>query len=520
MSKELDKGNEARKRILKGVDKVANHVKVTLGPNGRNIAIDRPMQIPDITKDGVSVAREITVKDKVEHIGAEAIKHAAERTVEQAGDGTTTTCVLAQSIYAQGIKALDYEANPNDLKKGINEAVDQVVKRVKRLSIPISTDDDSVRNVAMVSSNGDEEIAELVSAAYAKVGKDGVIDICESPSPDNRIEIIDGMQLEKGYITPYFINTDKSTCELNNCYVAITEKTVSNMAAIQNMCVSIANEGGSLLLVAEDVNLEALATLVTNKIQNRLNVVCVKAPSFGDFKADYLKDIAAVVKGMVGSDITGTNFETVGAIGVARKVIVTGKTCTIIGGAGDQDVIDTRINEIREKLIIETNGGIKKILNDRLSKLQGAVAQIYVGATSEIELKEKKDRLEDAILAVKSALEEGVVEGGGMCLYNASEAINLDDYTGDIRTGAEIVKRATIEPLTQMLRNAHVSSELVISCIKMEGLGYNARTNTYEDLLESGVIDSAKVVRCALENAASVAGMLLLVEATISEEEE
>lgn len=519
MSKELDGGNKARKRILEGVNKVADTVKVTLGPKGRNVAISRAMQIPDITKDGVSVAREITVKDKVEHIGAEAVKHAAELTVEQAGDGTTTTCLLTQSMYSQGVKALDYEANPSDIKKGIDDAVSQVVNRIKRLSIPISTDDDSVNNVAMVSSNGDEEIASLVSAAYAKVGKDGVIDICDSPSPDTRIEIIDGMQLEKGYITPYFINTDKSTCELNNCFVAVTEKVVSNMTAIQNMCVSIANEGGSLLIIAEDVNLEALATLVTNKMQNRLNVVCVKAPSFGDFKADYLKDIASVVKGMVVSDITGTNFETVGAIGVAKKVIVTGKTCTIIGGAGDQHVIDTRINEIREKLTIETNGGIKKILNDRLSKLQGAVAQIYVGATSEIELKEKKDRLEDAIQAVKSALEEGVVEGGGMCLYNASEAIDLNDYTGDVRTGAEIVKRATFEPLKQILRNAHLSPELVISCINMEGLGFNARTNTYEDLIESGVIDSAKVVICALKNAASVAGMLLLVEATISEEE-
>ena len=521
MAKEILFNTEVRSKMKDGADALANAVKVTLGPKGRNVVIDKKFGAPQVTKDGVTVAKEIELEDKFENMGAQMVKEVASKTNEQAGDGTTTASVLAQAIINVGIKNVTAGANPMDLKRGIDKAVAAVVKNLQDQSQEVGSDYSKIEQVGTVSANNDQYIGKLIADAMAKVGKDGVITVEEAKGTETEVKVVEGMQFDRGYISPYFMtNGDKMEAELNNPAVLITDKKISTMKDLLPILEPIAREGRELLIIAEDVDGEALTTLVVNKLRGTLKIAAVKAPGFGDRRKEMLQDIAILTGGAVISEERGFTLEnaTPDMLGKAEKVTITKESTTIVGGAGDKDAILDRSASIRKQILASTSDYDREKLQERLGKLAGGVAVLYVGATTEVEMKEKKDRVEDALNATRAAVEEGYLPGGGVAYIRAAAA--LEGLTGDNddeTTGIHIVAKAIEEPLRQIAANAGVEGSVIIQKIKegKDDFGYNARTGEYVNMFEAGVIDPTKVSRVALENAASVAGMFLTTECGI-----
>ena len=521
MAKEILFNTEVRSKMKDGADALANAVKVTLGPKGRNVVIDKKFGAPQVTKDGVTVAKEIELEDKFENMGAQMVKEVASKTNEQAGDGTTTASVLAQAIINVGIKNVTAGANPMDLKRGIDKAVAAVVKNLQVQSQEVGSDYSKIEQVGTVSANNDQYIGKLIADAMAKVGKDGVITVEEAKGTETEVKVVEGMQFDRGYISPYFMtNGDKMEAELNNPAVLITDKKISTMKDLLPILEPIAREGRELLIIAEDVDGEALTTLVVNKLRGTLKIAAVKAPGFGDRRKEMLQDIAILTGGAVISEERGFTLEnaTPDMLGKAEKVTITKENTTIVGGAGDKDAILDRSASIRKQILASTSDYDREKLQERLGKLAGGVAVLYVGATTEVEMKEKKDRVEDALNATRAAVEEGYLPGGGVAYIRAAAA--LEGLTGDNddeTTGIHIVAKAIEEPLRQIAANAGVEGSVIIQKIKegKDDFGYNARTGEYVNMFEAGVIDPTKVSRVALENAASVAGMFLTTECGI-----
>ncbi len=521
MAKEIKFDVDVRAKMKDGADALANAVKVTLGPKGRNVIIDKKFGAPQVTKDGVTVAKEIELEDKFENMGAQMVKEVAPKTNEQAGDGTTTATVLAQAIINVGVKNVTAGANPMDLKRGIDKAVAAVVEDLKKHSQAVGDDYSKIEQVGTVSANNDSYIGKLIADAMAKVGKDGVITVEEAKGTDTEVKVVEGMQFDRGYISPYFMtNGDKMEAELSNPAVLITDKKISTMKDLMPVLEPIAREGRELLIIAEDVDGEALTTLVVNKLRGTLKIAAVKAPGFGDRRKEMLQDIAILTGGQVISEERGFTLEnaTLDLLGKAEKVTITKENTTIVGGAGSKEEIAARADAIRKQIEVSTSDYDKEKLKERLGKLAGGVAVLYVGATTEVEMKEKKDRVEDALNATRAAVEEGYLPGGGVAYIRAINA--LDKTKGDNddeTTGIRIVAKAIEEPLRQIAQNAGVDGSVIIQKIK-EGkgdFGYNARTGEYVKMYEAGVIDPTKVARVALENAASVAGMFLTTECGI-----
>ncbi len=524
MAKEIKFEIEARDLLKAGVDKLANAVKVTLGPKGRNVVIEKKFGSPTITKDGVTVAKEIDLKNKFENMGAQMVKEVASKTADDAGDGTTTATVLAQSIVTVGLKNVAAGANPMDLKRGIDKAVIAVINSLKAQSKAIS-DNQQIRQVAAISANNDATIGDLIAQAMEKVGKDGVITVEEAKGTETTVEVVEGMQFDRGYISPYFVtNSETMEVVMENPYILLYDKKISSMKDLLPVLEPVAQAGRSLLIIAEDVDSEALATLVVNKLRGSLRIAAVKAPGFGDRRKAMLEDLAVLTGGLVVSDETGMRLDNVSLdmLGRAEKITIDKDNTTIVNGAGDQHAIGDRVLQIKKQIETTTSDYDREKLHERLAKMAGGVAVLYVGAASEVEMKEKKDRVDDALSATRAAVEEGVVPGGGVA-YIRSIAM-LEQLRGDNEdenTGIAIVKRAIEEPLRQIIANAGGEGAVIIQKIK-EGtadFGYNARTEVFENLLEAGVIDPTKVARVALENAASIAGMLLTTECVIAEEE-
>ena len=521
MAKEILFNTEVRSKMKDGADALANAVKVTLGPKGRNVVIDKKFGAPQVTKDGVTVAKEIELEDKFENMGAQMVKEVASKTNEQAGDGTTTASVLAQAIINVGIKNVTAGANPMDLKRGIDKAVAAVVKNLQAQSQEVGSDYSKIEQVGTVSANNDQYIGKLIADAMAKVGKDGVITVEEAKGTETEVKVVEGMQFDRGYISPYFMtNGDKMEAELGNPAVLITDKKISTMKDLLPILEPIAREGRELLIIAEDVDGEALTTLVVNKLRGTLKIAAVKAPGFGDRRKEMLQDIAILTGGTVISEERGFTLEnaTPDMLGKAEKVTITKENTTIVGGAGDKEAILDRSASIRKQILASTSDYDREKLQERLGKLAGGVAVLYVGATTEVEMKEKKDRVEDALNATRAAVEEGYLPGGGVAYIRAAEA--LEGMTGDNddeTTGIHIVAKAIEEPLRQIAANAGVEGSVIIQKIKegKDDFGYNARTGEYVNMFEAGVIDPTKVSRVALENAASVAGMFLTTECGI-----
>jgi chaperonin GroEL len=522
---------EAREKLRAGVDALANAVKVTLGPRGRNVAIEKKFGAPAVTKDGVTVAKEITLKDPFENLGAQMVKEVASKTADVAGDGTTTATVLAQAIFREGLKNVTAGANPMEIKRGIEEAVQVVVQELKKMSRPI-TSSKEIAQVATLSANGDETIGNLIAEAMEKVGKDGVITIEESRNIDTYVDVVEGMQFDRGYISPYFVtNPDKMTTELEDVLILIHDKKISSMKDLLPILEQVVRLNKPLLIIAEDVEGEALATLVVNKLRGTLRVAAVKAPGFGDRRKAMLEDIAILTGGTVISEEQGYKLEhaTLDYLGKAKKVTIDKDNTTIVGGQGDPDKIKARINQIKAQIETTTSEYDKEKLQERLAKLSGGVAVIYVGAATEVAMKEKKARVEDALHATRAAVEEGIVPGGGVAYIRCIPAllpgkggINDKFLKGDTGIGVEILRRALEEPLRQIAYNAGVEGAIIVEKVK-EGqgdFGWNARTEQFENLFESGVIDPTKVSRTALENAASIASLLLTTECVIVEEPE
>jgi chaperonin GroEL len=522
---------EAREKLRAGVDALANAVKVTLGPRGRNVAIEKKFGAPAVTKDGVTVAKEITLKDPFENLGAQMVKEVASKTADVAGDGTTTATVLAQAIFREGLKNVTAGANPMEIKRGIEEAVRVVVEELKKMSRPI-TSSKEIAQVATLSANGDETIGNLIAEAMEKVGKDGVITIEESRNIDTYVDVVEGMQFDRGYISPYFVtNPDKMTTELEDALILIHDKKISSMKDLLPILEQVVRLNKPLLIIAEDVEGEALATLVVNKLRGTLRVAAVKAPGFGDRRKAMLEDIAILTGGTVISEEQGYKLEhaTVDYLGKAKKVTIDKDNTTIVGGQGSPDKIKARINQIKAQIETTTSEYDKEKLQERLAKLSGGVAVIYVGAATEVAMKEKKARVEDALHATRAAVEEGIVPGGGVAYIRCIPAllpgkggINDKLLKGDTGIGVEILRRALEEPLRQIAYNAGVEGAIIVEKVK-EGqgdFGWNARTEQFENLFESGVIDPTKVSRTALENAASIASLLLTTECVIVEEPE
>ena len=522
---------EAREKLRAGVDALANAVKVTLGPRGRNVAIEKKFGAPAVTKDGVTVAKEITLKDPFENLGAQMVKEVASKTADVAGDGTTTATVLAQAIFREGLKNVTAGANPMEIKRGIEEAVRVVVEELKKMSRPI-TSSKEIAQVATLSANGDETIGNLIAEAMEKVGKDGVITIEESRNIDTYVDVVEGMQFDRGYISPYFVtNPDKMTTELEDALILIHDKKISSMKDLLPILEQVVRLNKPLLIIAEDVEGEALATLVVNKLRGTLRVAAVKAPGFGDRRKAMLEDIAILTGGTVISEEQGYKLEhaTLDYLGKAKKVTIDKDNTTIVGGQGDPDKIKARINQIKAQIETTTSEYDKEKLQERLAKLSGGVAVIYVGAATEVAMKEKKARVEDALHATRAAVEEGIVPGGGVAYIRCIPAllpgkggINDKLLKGDTGIGVEILRRALEEPLRQIAYNAGVEGAIIVEKVK-EGqgdFGWNARTEQFENLFESGVIDPTKVSRTALENAASIASLLLTTECVIVEEPE
>ena len=521
MAKEIKFNTDVRAAMKSGADALADAVKVTLGPKGRNVVIDKKFGAPQITKDGVTVAKEVELEDRFENMGAQLVKEVASKTNEQAGDGTTTATVLAQAIINVGLKNVTAGANPMDLKRGIDKAVAAVVKELRELSQPVGEDYSKIEQVGTVSANNDAEIGKLIAEAMAKVGKDGVISVEEAKGTETEVKVVEGMQFDRGYISPYFMtNGDKMEAVLDDAYILLTDKKIANMEDLMPVLEPVAREGRSLLIIAEDVEGQALTTLVVNRLRGTLKVAAVKAPGFGDRRKEMLQDIAILTGGVVISEERGFTLANanVQMLGRAEKVTITKENTTIVGGAGEAGTIKDRADQIRKQIETTKSDYDREKLQERLGKLAGGVAVIYVGATSEIEMKEKKDRVDDALNATRAAVEEGYLPGGGVAYIRAAEALKgLKGDNEDETTGIHIVARAIEEPLRQIAGNAGVEASVIINKIR-EGkadFGYNARTGEYVNMYEAGVIDPTKVARVALENAASVAGMFLTTECGI-----
>jgi chaperonin GroEL len=526
MAKDIIFDLKARESLKTGVDALSNAVKVTLGPKGRNVILEKSFGSPTITKDGVTVAKEIDLKDPVENMGAQLVKEVASRTSDLAGDGTTTATVLAQAIVTTGLKNVTSGANPMDLKRGIDKAVIEVIKSLKKQTKQISDSSEKVEQVATISANNDSSIGKLISEAMSKVKKDGVITIEAAKGIETYVDVVEGMQFDRGYISPYFVtDTEKMEAVYENPYILIHDKKISVMKDLLPVLEKIVQTGRPLLIVAEDVETEALATLVVNKLRGGLKVVAVKAPGFGDRRKEMLEDIAVLTGGTVISEEKGYKLEdtTLDALGVAEKITVDKENTTIVSGKGKKTEIQARINQIKAQIETTTSDYDKEKLQERLAKLAGGVAVIYVGAASELEMKERKDRFDDALNATRAAIEEGIIPGGGVAYLRAIEAIKaMKGENEDEDTGISIVRRALEEPMRQIVENAGLEGSVVVQKVK-EGksdYGYNARTDKYENLLKSGVIDPTKVARIALENAASIAGMLLTTECVVVENKE
>ncbi|WP_068855308.1 chaperonin GroEL [Leyella lascolaii] len=526
MAKEIKYNIESRDLLKRGVDQLANAVKVTLGPKGRNVVIEKKFGAPQITKDGVTVAKEIELEDRFENTGAQLVKSVASKTGDDAGDGTTTATILTQAIVTEGLKNVTAGANPMDLKRGIDKAVDAVVGFIKDNAEVVGDNYDKIEQVATVSANNDPEIGKLLADAMRKVSKDGVITIEESKSRDTSIGVVEGMQFDRGYLSGYFVtDADKMECVMDNPYILIYDKKISNLKDFLPILQPAAESGRPMLVIAEDVDSEALTTLVVNRLRGGLKICAVKAPGFGDRRKAMLEDIAVLTGGVVVSEEKGLTLDkaTLDMCGTCDKVTVNKDTTTIVNGAGDKQLIADRIAQIKNEISNTTSSYDKEKLQERLAKLSGGVAVLYVGANSEVEMKEKKDRVDDALCATRAAIEEGVVVGGGTTYIRAQEALkDLKGDNADEQTGINIVARAIEEPLRQIVTNAGGEGAVVVQKVREgEGdFGYNARTDCYEDLRHKGVIDPAKVARVALENAASIAGMFLTTECLIVDKPE
>ena len=526
MAKDIKFNIEARDLMKQGVDSLANAVKVTLGPKGRNVIIEKKFGAPHITKDGVTVAKEIELADPFQNAGAQLVKSVASKTGDDAGDGTTTATVLAQAIVREGLKNVAAGANPMDLKRGIDKAVTAVVAEIKNMAEVVGDDYQKIEQVATVSANNDPEIGQLLADAMQKVSKDGVITIEEAKSRDTTIGVVEGMQFDRGYLSPYFVtNTEKMECEMENPYILIYDKKISNLKDFLPILEPAVQTGRPLLVIAEDVEAEALTTLVVNRLRGQLKICAVKAPGFGDRRKSMLQDIATLTGGLVISEETGLKLEqaTIEMLGTADKVTVSKDNTTIVNGHGDKQMIAERVSQIKNEIANSTSDYDKEKLQERLAKLAGGVAVLYVGAPSEVEMKEKKDRVDDALCATRAAIEEGIIPGGGVAYIRAQKA--LDSLTGvnaDEQTGIRIVRRAIEEPLRQIVENAGLEGSVVVNEVRNgEGdYGYNAREDKYENMKASGIIDPAKVTRVALENAASIAGMFLTTECVICDAKE
>jgi len=526
MAKQIFFEIEARNKMKKGVDTLANAVKVTLGPKGRNVVLEKKFGAPSITKDGVTVAKEIELEDPIENMGAQMVKEVASKTADIAGDGTTTATVLAQSIISEGLKNVAAGANPMDLKRGIEKAVEAVVASLKKQSQTVGTDSSKIEQVAAISANNDENIGKLIAEAFGKVGKEGVITVEEAKGTDTSVDVVEGMQFDRGYISPYFVtNSEKMEAELQNPYILIYGKKISAMKDILHILEKVAQGGRPLLIISEDLEGEALATLVVNKLRGTLKVAAVKAPGFGDRRKEMLQDIAVLTKGVVISEEQGFKLENadLNYLGQAASITINKDNTTVVGGKGNKADIDARVNQIKAQIETTTSDYDKEKLQERLAKLSGGVAVLYIGAATEMEMKEKKDRVDDALHATRAAVEEGIVPGGGVAYVRTIEALEkLKGANDDENTGIAIVKRALEEPLRQIVANSGVEGSIVVQKIK-EGkgdYGFNARTEVYENLYGAGVIDPTKVTRIALENAASIAGMLLTTEAVVADKPE
>jgi chaperonin GroEL len=526
MAKQVKYNVEARDALKRGVDILANAVKVTLGPKGRNVIIDKKFGSPIITKDGVTVAKEIELKDSLENMGAQMVKEVASKTADIAGDGTTTATVLAQAIVTAGIKNVAAGANPMDLKRGIDKAVAAVVTNLKQQSQTVGEDNNKIKQVASISANNDEVIGSLIAEAMGKVGKDGVITVEEAKGTETEVKTVEGMQFDRGYLSPYFVtNADKMEAELENPYILIYDKKISSMKELLPVLEKQVQTGKPLLIIAEDLDGEALATLVVNKIRGSLKVVAVKAPGFGDRRKAMLEDIAILTGGTVISEERGYKLENadLSYLGTAEKIVVDKDNTTVINGAGQTEEIKNRVNQIKSQIESTTSDYDREKLQERLAKLSGGVAVLYVGAATEVEMKEKKDRVDDALHATRAAVEEGIVAGGGVAFIRAVESLkDLKGENEDENTGIQIIRRAIEEPLRQICENAGIEGSIVVQKVK-EGtadFGYNARTDKYENLIGAGVIDPTKVGRVALENAASIAAMLLTTECVLADDPE
>ena len=524
MSKMIYFDIEARNKMKKGVDTLANAVKVTLGPKGRNVVIEKKFGAPQVTKDGVTVAKEIELEDPIENMGAQMVKEVASKTADIAGDGTTTATVLAQAIISEGLKMVAAGANPMDLKRGIDKAVSLVVANLKGQSQAVGNDSKKIQQVATISANNDETIGKLIAEAFAKVGKEGVITVEEAKGTDTTVDVVEGMQFDRGYVSPYFVtNSEKMEVELQSPYILIYDKKVSAMKDILHILEKVAQTGRPLLIIAEDLEGEALATLVVNKLRGTIKVAAVKAPGFGDRRKEMLQDIAILTAGIVISEEQGYKLENADLtyLGQAASVTINKDNTTIVGGKGKKTDITARVNQIKAQVENTTSDYDREKLQERLAKLAGGVAVLYVGAATELEMKEKKDRVDDALHATRAAVEEGIVPGGGVAYIRAVESLDakVKGQIEDEQTGMQIVRRALEEPMRTLTANAGIDGSIVVQKIK-EGkgdFGFNARTETYENLFKAGVIDPTKVSRVALENAASIAGMLLTTECVIAD---
>lgn len=526
MAKEIKFDIKAREELKKGVDELANAVKVTLGPKGRNVIVDKKFGAPHITKDGVTVAKAVELEDEFQNMGAQLVKEVASKTGDDAGDGTTTATVLAQAIINVGLKNVAAGANPIDLKRGIDKAVAKVVEGIKAQAQEVDDDLAKIENVARVSANNDAEIGKLIANAMGKVKKEGVITIEEAKGTDTTVKVVEGMQFDRGYISPYFVtNTEKMECEMDNPYILLYDKKISALKDMLPVLEAVAQSGRPLLIIAEDVDSEALATLVVNRLRGSLKICAVKAPGFGDRRKEMLEDIAILTHGVVISEDKGLKLDmaTVDELGSAEKVTVDKENTTIVNGNGDKELIAERVAQIKAQIEKTTSDYDREKLQERLAKLAGGVAVLYVGAPSEVEMKEKKDRVDDALSATRAAVAEGIVPGGGVAYMRCVAALeNFHGDNDDENTGIQIVKRAIEEPLRQIVANAGLEGAIIVQNVKdgKGDYGYNARTGKYENFFESGVIDPAKVTRVALENAASIAGMFLTTECVIAEKKE
>ena len=523
MAKNISYNIEARDALKRGVDQLANAVKVTLGPKGRNVIIDKKFGAPHITKDGVSVAKEIELADAAENLGAQLVKEVASKTGDQAGDGTTTATVLTQAIVGVGLKNVTAGANPMDLKRGMDKAVSAIVAHIKEQSEEVGNDFDKIEQVATISANNDATIGKLIADAMRMVSKDGVITIGEAKGMDTTIDVVQGMQFDRGYISPYFVtNTETMEVEMDRPYILLYDKKISNLKELLPVLEPAVQSGRPLLVIAEDVDSEALTTLVVNRLRAQLKICAVKAPGFGDRRKEMLEDIAILTGGTVISEEKGIKLETatINMLGTAENIVVNKDNTTIVNGAGDKEAIAARVGQIKAQIAATKSTYDKEKLQERLAKLAGGVAQLNVGAASEVEMKEKKDRVDDALSATRAAIEEGIVAGGGVAYIRAQEALNgLKGENDDEQTGIEIIRRAVEEPLRQIVANAGKEGAVVVDKVRQGAadFGYNARKDVYENLKEAGVVDPAKVTRVALENAASIAGMFLTTECVITD---